>query len=190
MAKAKTTVKKVVIHAKKIITKVLKKKPAPKPVLKVHKIVKKAKKTVKKAAKKAAPKKIARAKKTAHIAIKHHIKVHGNKKNSLHRFKVGTAKGKVMPPKVWRAVHKMHQEKKAVVANTKDGNIGCYHYLLVYVTKLSKAKCCGAQKKIMKNFIKHKVAANKKANKKTAKKPAHKKAAKKPAHKKAAPKKK
>merc|ERR1712048_163967 len=167
-----------------------KKKAAPKPHLKVHKVVHK-----KGAHKKAAHKKIANHKKIGHKAIAHHLKVHGHKaKNSLHRFKVGTAKGKVMPPKVWRAVHKMHQEKKAGVADTKDGNIGCYHYLLVYVTKLVKAKCCGAQKKLMKRFIKHKVAAHKKAHgkpahKKAHKKPAHKKGAKKPAPKKAAHKK-
>merc|ERR1712228_739620 len=98
--------------AKKVVIHVLKKKAAPKPVLKVHKIVKKAKKTVKKAKKTAAHKKIAHPK-AAHKAIKHHIKVHGNKKNSLHRFKVGTAKGKPMPTKVWKAVAKMHKEKKA-----------------------------------------------------------------------------
>merc|ERR1719240_1447965 len=86
---------------------------------------------------------------THHSSGGHHVKirvhVHANKaaaktkaapkaptavKQLEHRFNVGMAKGQKIPAKIQVAMKKLH----AKVQDTKVGDIGMYHYLLVYVT--------------------------------------------------------
>merc|ERR1719399_627089 len=86
---------------------------------------------------------------THHSSGGHHVKirvhVHANKaaaktkaapkaptavKQLEHKFNVGMAKGQKIPAKIQMAMKKLH----AKVQNTTTGDIGIYHYLLVYVT--------------------------------------------------------
>lgn len=50
--------------------------------------------------------------------------------DELHKFRIGEARGRVMPKKIRETLKKI---KGGKITSTKIGHIGGYHYLFVYV---------------------------------------------------------